>query len=126
MWVVSISILKDVPSIPLATLRSPDKDQQRISSFPLLDYKSLYAALVQLLELLPQLSSGPGTIGPILLQTIKTLIPFLEHEYMDALPYLIATSMAILPSALYKQIVDMLCYNLLPLTISKLFYNFKQ
>lgn len=47
-----------MPSIPFDVIRSPERDHARISMFPSLDYKGLYHAIVQLLEVLPQVQSG--------------------------------------------------------------------
>nr|AYV89233.1 unc-79-like protein [Tetranychus evansi] len=114
---ILLSVLKDAPSMPIDVICSPEKDHSRTTMFPSLDYRSLYATLIQLLELLPHLQSGIQTVGQTLLHTLSCLVPFLEHEYMDTLPYIVASSMAILPSALHKDLLDMLCYNLLPFTI---------
>ncbi|XP_074599916.1 UNC-79 domain-containing protein isoform X2 [Brevipalpus obovatus] len=112
-----LSVLKDVSSMSMEVIRAPEKDHQRTSTFPSLDYTGLYNSLVQLLEILPQLQTGIQTVGQTLLHTLSCLVPFLEHEYMDTLPYIVASSMAILPSALHKDLLDMLCYTLLPSTI---------
>ncbi|RWS30132.1 protein unc-79-like protein [Leptotrombidium deliense] len=113
-----LSVLKDVPSLPLEVICSPEKDHWRCSTFPSLDYNGLYNVLVQLLECLPQIQGGVTIAGSSLLHTISCLVPFLEHEYMDTLPYLVASAMAILPNTLHKDLLDILCYNLLPFTIS--------
>lgn len=52
-----------------------------------------------------------------LLHTFTCLIPFLTHEDMDQLPYLLANSIAVIPPNLHKDLLDILCYNLLPFTI---------
>lgn len=44
-----------MPSIPLEVLRSPEKDPVRVQLFPSLDYHELHVALVQLLDILPQI-----------------------------------------------------------------------
>lgn len=45
-----LAVLKDVPASPLDMLRSPDNDHLRMALYPNLDYKGLYNALVQLLD----------------------------------------------------------------------------
>lgn len=47
------------------------------------------------------------------------LVPFLEHEYMDTLGYIVASALANFPASLHKDIVNLLCNHLLPVTISK-------
>ena len=53
-----ISVLKDVPSISLDMLRSPEKDSIRTSLFPSLDYKTLHNALVELVDAVPLVQHG--------------------------------------------------------------------
>jgi hypothetical protein len=144
-------VLKDVPSISLQMLCSPEKDAARLQLFPNLDYHELFSALVQLLEILPQIQlqsaiqskyqhkkrhfdtkltffrylHKPGTapsrtktvVAQNLLHTFTCLIPFLAHEDMDQLPYLLANSIAVIPPNLHKDLLDILCYNLLPFTV---------
>lgn len=42
----------------MEVIRAPERDHQRTSTFPSLDYTGLYNSLVQLLEILPQLQTG--------------------------------------------------------------------
>ncbi|KAG0428209.1 hypothetical protein HPB47_024799 [Ixodes persulcatus] len=113
-----LSVLKDVPSIPLDMIRCHEKDHARTTLFPSLDYKALYHAIVQLVDAVPIIQSGAHALGHTILNTLACLVPFLEHEYMDTLPYIVASSMALFPNSLHKDIVDMLCNHLLPYTIS--------
>ena len=117
---VLLSVLKEVPSIPLDVLCSREKDSQRISMFPNLDYPGLYQALIQMLDCLHLMSppSAQGVVGQALLHTLSCLLPFLDHDYMDTLPYLTAMSLAVVPSSQHKEVIDMLCYNFLPFTVS--------
>lgn len=55
---IPISVLKDVPSISLDMLRSPEKDAIRTSLFPSLDYKTLHNALVELVDAVPLVQHG--------------------------------------------------------------------
>lgn len=57
--------------------------------------------------------------GQSLLQCIGCLLPFLEAEMIDTLPYLVASSMAVLPSSLHHEVVNLLCFYILPFTVSK-------
>lgn len=52
-----------------------------------------------------------------LLHTFTCLVSFLTHEDMDQLPYLLATSLPVIPPNLHKDVLDILCFNLLPFTI---------
>ncbi|KAK8775211.1 hypothetical protein V5799_031444 [Amblyomma americanum] len=113
-----LSVLKDVPSIPLDMIRCHEKDHARTTLFPSLDYKALYHAIVQLVDAVPVIQSGAHALGYTILNTLACLVPFLEHEYMDTLPYIVASSMALFPASLHKDIVDMLCNHLLPYTIT--------
>lgn len=44
------AVLKDVPSSPLEMLRDPENDQVRMNLYPNLDYKGLYNAISQLVD----------------------------------------------------------------------------
>ncbi|GFT07465.1 protein unc-79 homolog [Nephila pilipes] len=97
-------------------LRSPEKDAIRTSLFPSLDYKTLHNALVELVDAVPLVQHGAHALGYTILHTLACLVPFLEHELMDTLPYLVASTMTIFPCSLHKDIIDMLCNHLLPFT----------
>ncbi|CAL1284324.1 unnamed protein product [Larinioides sclopetarius] len=111
-----LSVLKDVPSISFDMLRSPEKDAIRTALFPSLDYKTLHNALVELVDAVPLVQHGAHALGYTILHTLACLVPFLEHELMDTLPYLVASTMTVFPSSLHKDIIDMLCNHLLPFT----------
>ncbi|XP_035227755.1 protein unc-79 homolog isoform X3 [Stegodyphus dumicola] len=111
-----LSVLKDVPSISLDMLRSPEKDAARTSLFPSLDYKTLHNALVELVDAVPLVQHGAHALGYTILHTLACLVPFLEHELMDTLPYLVASTMTLFPCSLHKDIIDVLCNHLLPFT----------
>ncbi|XP_067119858.1 protein unc-79 homolog isoform X2 [Centruroides vittatus] len=107
-----LGVLKDVPTIPLTVIRSPEKDHYRTSLFPCLDYKGLYHAVVQLVDSVPLVQYGAHAMGHTILHTLVCLVPFLEHEYMDTLPYIVASCMALFPSSLHRDIVNTLCNHL--------------
>uniref|UniRef100_T1JB25 Protein unc-79 homolog n=1 Tax=Strigamia maritima TaxID=126957 RepID=T1JB25_STRMM len=112
-----LGILKDVPTIPMEMMKWRDADHARMSLFPNLDYKGLYYAVVQLIDIVPLIQYGTIALGQAILHSISCLIPFLEHEYLDTLPSLVASSMAMFPPLLHKDIVTMLCHHILPYTI---------
>lgn len=56
-------------------------------------------------------------LGQAILQTISCILPFLEHEQIDTLPYTVSTSLGTFPSSLHKDIIDLLCHYLLPFTL---------
>lgn len=58
-------------------------------------------------------------LGYTILHTLACLVPFLEHELMDTLPYLVASTMTLFPCSLHKDIIDVLCNHLLPFTFRK-------
>lgn len=99
-------------------VRSSEHDQTRIAMFPNLDYTGLYHACMQTIDMLHMVQAGQSLMGQALLQTLCSLVPFLEHEYMDTLPYYVSTLMNILPASCHKDIVDMLCYNFLPFSMA--------
>lgn len=56
--------------------------------------------------------------GQAILQCLGCLLPFLEHDLIDNLPYLTASTISVLPSSLHQDIVNTLCFYILPFTIS--------
>lgn len=56
--------------------------------------------------------------GQAVLQCLGCLLPFLEYDMIDNLPYLVAYCVAVLPVTLHQAILHLLCYYILPFTIS--------
>lgn len=63
--------------------------------------------------------------GQAILQCLGCLLPFLEHDLIDNLPYLTASSIAVLPQSLHQDIVNSLCFYILPFTIGEYLIKFK-
>ena len=45
-------------------------------------------------------------------------MPFLERELIDTLPYVVASTLINFPTSLVEEVVDVLCWNLLPFAIT--------
>ncbi|KAL0868664.1 hypothetical protein ABMA27_008117 [Loxostege sticticalis] len=114
-----LSVLKDVPRSPLEMLRDADNDADRMSLYPNLDYKGLFNAISQLVDAAPHLQYGIQAFGQAVLQCLGCLLPFLEYDMIDNLPYLVAYCVAVFPVALHQQILHLLCYYILPFTITR-------
>lgn len=54
------------------------------------------------------------------MKVLGCLVPFLEHDLLDSLPYTVASTLAIFPPTLHKETIDLLCSNMLPMTLGKL------
>ena len=46
-------------------------------------------------------------------------MPFLEYDLLDTLPLTVAGTLAMFPGKLQKDIIDLLCTHLLPVTLGK-------
>ncbi|XP_057672302.1 protein unc-79 homolog isoform X3 [Diorhabda carinulata] len=114
-----LTVLKDVPNSPFDLLKDPDMDAVRMTLFPSLDYKGLYNSLIPLLEVAPLINYGILPFGQSMLQILGCLLPFLEHDLIDNLPYLTASSISVLPNNLHQEIINTLCFYILPFTISR-------
>ncbi|KAM3960770.1 LOW QUALITY PROTEIN: UNC-79 domain-containing protein [Aphomia sociella] len=114
-----LSVLKDVPRSPLEMLRDADNDADRMVLYPNLDYKGLFNAISQLVDAAPHLQYGIQPFGQAILQCLGCLLPFLEYDMIDNLPYLVAYCVAVLPVALHQEILHLLCYYILPFTITR-------
>ncbi|XP_053615401.1 protein unc-79 homolog isoform X1 [Plodia interpunctella] len=114
-----LSVLKDVPRSPLEMIRDADNDADRMMLYPNLDYKGLFNAISQLVDAAPHLQYGMQPFGQAVLQCLGCLLPFLEYDMIDNLPYLVAYCVAVFPMTLHQEILHLLCYYILPFTISR-------
>ncbi|XP_058797132.1 protein unc-79 homolog, partial [Phymastichus coffea] len=114
-----LSLLKDVENSPYDMLKLQNFDHERMALYPNLDYKQLYNALSQLIDVIPAVHSGLYVFGKGLLQCLTCLLPFLENDLIENLPYLVASSIAVLPKELHQDIVNNLCFYILPFTITR-------
>ncbi|KAK5639447.1 hypothetical protein RI129_011939 [Pyrocoelia pectoralis] len=114
-----LTVLRDVPNSPLELLKNPKMDSVRMGLYPSLDYKGLYNSLIPLIEVAPLMQYGLHAFGEAVLQCLGCLLPFLEHDFIDNLPYLTASTIAVLPSSLHQDIVNSLCFYILPFTITR-------
>ncbi|XP_026332052.1 protein unc-79 homolog isoform X2 [Hyposmocoma kahamanoa] len=114
-----LSVLKDVPRSPLEMLRDADNDVDRMTLYPNLDYKGLFNAISQLVDSASHLQYGIQAFGQAVLQCLGCLLPFLEYDMIDNLPYLVAYCVAVLPVTLHQAILHLLCYYILPFTITR-------
>ena len=51
------------------------------------------------------------------LGVLGCLVPFLETDILHSLPYTVAMTLAVFPRTLHKDVVELLCLNLLPVTL---------
>ncbi|XP_047508283.1 protein unc-79 homolog isoform X3 [Pieris napi] len=114
-----LSVLKDVPKSPLEMMRDADNDAERMGLYPNLDYKGLFNAISQLVDSAPHLQYGVQAFGQAVLQCLGCLMPFLEYDMIDNLPYLVAYCFAMFPANLHQDILHLLCYYILPFTITR-------
>ncbi|KAK2710266.1 hypothetical protein QYM36_013793, partial [Artemia franciscana] len=118
-----LGVLKDVPGQPFVFLRKREKEQQRLNCLPSLDYRGFHAALAQLLEVIPLITSGIQSFGQAVLLAVSALVPFLEQDLIDTLPYTVSTCLAFFPTCLQPDIIQCLCCHLFPYTIGAGDYN---
>jgi len=50
------------------------------------------------------------------------MLLFLDHDLIDNLSYLTASTISVLPVELHEEIVNYLCFYILPFTISEFFH----
>ncbi|CAG9855370.1 unnamed protein product [Phyllotreta striolata] len=114
-----LTVLKDVPNSPFELLKNPEMDTVRMGLFPSLDYKGLYNSLIPLIEVAPLITYGILPFGQSVLQCLGCLLPFLEHDLIDNLLYLAASTISVLPHTLHQEIINTLCFYILPFTITR-------
>lgn len=132
------ALLKEVREAPFEMIKSQKYDAERMALYPNLDYKQLYNALTQLIDVVSSIHTGlqglsyilflfdrlqfkmhVSVFGQALLQCLACLLPFLDHDMIDNVPYLTASSISVLPVELHQDIVNYLCFYILPFTISR-------
>lgn len=57
--------------------------------------------------------------GKSVLQCLGCILPFLDKDLIDNIPYLAASSISVLPSSLHQEIINSLCFYILPFTITR-------
>lgn len=57
--------------------------------------------------------------GKAILQCMGCILPFLDRDLIDNLPYLCASLFSVLPPPLHQDIINYLCYYILPFTITR-------
>ncbi|XP_060067575.1 protein unc-79 homolog isoform X2 [Ylistrum balloti] len=112
-----LSVLKDVPNIPAESYGPRQRDSVRLSVFPNLKYTELYYAVLDMIDIVPTMQIKQLEIGENVLKVLGCLVPFLEHDLLDSLPYTVASTLAIFPPTLHKDTIDLLCSNMLPMTL---------
>ena len=115
-----LGVLRDVPGQPMVMMRSREKDTERLALFPSLDYKGLYLTLLECLDLIHLMPESVYDFGKAFLTTLCSLIPFLERELIDTLPYVVASTLLNFPGSLVEDVVDVLCWNLFPFTLTNI------
>ncbi|XP_067215729.1 protein unc-79 homolog isoform X2 [Linepithema humile] len=114
-----LSLLKEVREVPFEMIKTQKFDGERMALYPNLDYKQLYNALTQLIDVVPLIHIGLQAFGKALLQCLACLLPFLDHDLIDNLSYLTASTISVLPMELHEEIVNYLCFYILPFTITR-------
>lgn len=56
-------------------------------------------------------------LGVAVLNVLGCLVPFIDNEVLDTLPFTVASTLAIFPISLQYHIISLLCNNLLPITL---------
>lgn len=57
--------------------------------------------------------------GKAVLQCLGCILPFLDKDLIDNIPYLTASSISVLPPNLHQDIINSLCFYILPFTITR-------
>ncbi len=58
-----------------------------------------------------------SALGESILNALGCLVPFLEYDILDTMPYTVASTLAVFPTSLQTETVQLLCTNLLPVTL---------
>ncbi|VVC24664.1 Hypothetical protein CINCED_3A004663 [Cinara cedri] len=116
---VLLTILKEVPKSPHEMILHPEMDATRLALYPTLDYIGLYSALESLLHAASSINTGLQAFGEAFNQCVACLVPFLGGDTLESLPYMIATAFQVLPSSVHHDLINTLCYFVIPFTIPR-------
>ncbi|XP_055384456.1 protein unc-79 homolog isoform X2 [Condylostylus longicornis] len=115
-----LTVLKDVPNSPHLLIKDPTMDQTRMAAYPNLEYGNLYNALTMLLDVAPCIPySQVVDFGKALVQCFCCILPFLDKDLIDNLPYLVSSTISVLPPILHQDVINALCFYILPFTITR-------
>ncbi|XP_013379281.1 protein unc-79 homolog [Lingula anatina] len=112
-----LGVLKEVPSMPTEIFGARQRDSIRLSVFPNLNYSGLYYAVMTVIDIVPMVQIGQLALAEATLHVLCCLVPFLEYDLLDSLPYTVASTLACFPASLQKETILLLCTHLLPLTL---------
>lgn len=57
--------------------------------------------------------------GKAVLHCLGCILPFLDKDLIENIPYLVASSISVLPPVLHQEIINSLCFFILPFTITR-------
>ena len=112
-----LNVLKDVPGQPFVMMKTKEQDPDRMALYPSLDYKGLYSTMLNFMDLIGAIPQGLFDFGKAFINTMCALVPFLERELIDTLPYILCGMLTVLPASLGQEIVNAVCWHLIPFTI---------
>ena len=92
-----LNILRDVPGLPYHMIRSPELDSERLSLYPILDYRELYNTLYDFMPDLHLVTSSSYTCGKSLLTLLASLFPFMDRVTIEDFPYNMTELVELLP-----------------------------
>jgi hypothetical protein len=59
-----------------------------------------------------------AAMGEAIVSAFSCLVPFLEYDQLSTLPFTVSSMLPIFPDTLHKDVVDLLCGSLLPVTLA--------
>ena len=92
-----LSILKDVPGMPYHMIKNPERDSERLSLFPNLDYRGLYDCVYEFIPDLHLVTSSTYSCGKALLTLLASLFPFMDRNTIEDFPYNMTELVQLLP-----------------------------
>lgn len=80
----------------------------------------IFLWLFQFQDIFPVISNSLYDFGKAYFCTLCSLVPFLERNDLETLPYFVAATLISLPVSLHEDVLDVLCWHLLPFTMNTL------
>ena len=103
--------------MPYHMIKNPDRDSERLSLFPNLDYRGLHDCVYEFIPDLHLVTSSTYSCGKALLTLLASLFPFMDRTTIEDFPYNMTELVELLPVSITTTTNDSL--KLLKLYLSK-------
>ena len=84
---------------------------------PTLNYSEIFHTILSLYDIVPFVGPGQKEMARAVIGLTNGLICFLNRDLLDCIPYTVACVMPMWPIPLQKDLLNMICFTLLPMIL---------